>query len=99
MSGLSFVEAHLLSLLVLAYKRMKLGLFGGRFSYVQKRKPFGWRHPKKNLSLGKSVLGLEKEEEEKGDLKRRNGFHLHSSPFFFLAFIHFSMVVYLLLVS
>ena len=62
------------------------------FSWLQKGRPFGWKHPKANLSWEKSIIGLK--EEEKVDLKRRNGFHLHSSPIFLLFFIflwlHFS---------
>ena len=44
--------------------------------------------PKGKSLLGRSVLGL----EEEGDLKRRNGFHLSSSPIFLLFSI--SMVVF-----
>ena len=47
--------------------------------------------PKGKSLLGKSIFGLE--EEEEGDLKRRNGFHLHSYTLFLIFFIF--MVVFL----
>ena len=53
--------------------------------------PLG-RNTQWQISLGKSIFGLEEEEEE--DLKRTNGFHLHSSPLFLLFFIFF-MVAFL----
>ena len=47
--------------------------------------------PKGKSLLGRSVLGLEEEEEEEeeegGDFEKRNGFHLSSSPIFFLFLI------------
>ena len=46
--------------------------------------------PKGKYLLGRSVLSLE--EEEEGDLKRRNGFHLHSSPIFFLFLIFYGCI-------
>ena len=77
----------------LVYKRTKLGLFlkgdVGRCSCEQMR-PFGRKHPKANLSWGKSILDLEK--EGKGDLKRRNEFHLHSSHVFLLFFIFYAFI-------
>ena len=42
------------------------------------------------FSWGKSLLSLE--EEEEGDLKRINGFHLHSSPIFFLFLIFYGCI-------
>ena len=47
---------------------------------------------------GKSFLeeidfGLEREEE--GDLKKRNEFHLHSSPHFLLFFIFYGYIYFL----
>ena len=73
----------------LVYKRTKLGFFlkgeFGRCSCEQMRRPFGWKHLKTNLSWGKFILDLE--EEEKGDLNRRNEFHLHSSHLFLLFLI------------
>ena len=46
--------------------------------------------PKGKYLLGKSIFGLE--EEEEGDLKRINGFHLHSSPLFLLFFIFYGCI-------
>ena len=83
------VEAHLLSL------KEELGHLSqggearevsrgrvkqGSCSWRQRRRSFGWKHPKANLSWRKLILGLE--EEEEGDFEKRNGFHLSSSPIF-----------------
>ena len=65
------------------------GEFDGSCSWGQGRRSFGWKHPKVNLPWRKSNFGLEEEEEE--DLKRRNGFHLPSSPIF-LFFLIFMVV-------
>ena len=64
------------------------------FSWLQRRRPFGWKHPKAILYWEKLVLGLEEEEEEEeeGDLKRRNGFHLHYSSLFLLFLIFFGCI-------
>ena len=94
-----FAKAHLLSLFVLGDKEGKLGLEKkeftgekGKLLVKAKREKILWVETPKNKSLlGKSIFGLE--EEEEGDLKRRNEFHLHSSPFFLFFFIF--MVVFL----
>ena len=47
-----------------------------------KREKILWvETPKGKSLLGRSVLGLEEEEEE-GDFEKRNGFQLSSSPIF-----------------
>ena len=46
--------------------------------------------PKGKSLLGRSVLSLE--EEEEGDLKRRNGFQLHSTPILFLFLIFYGCI-------
>ena len=60
-----------------------------RCSWRQRKRPFGWKHPKADLSWRESIFGL---EEEKGDLKRKNGFHLHSSPLFLLSLIFYCFI-------
>ena len=82
----------------LAYKKKELWLFewgvrGGKewgFFWLQKGRPFGWKHLKANLSGGKLILSLE--EEENRDLNRRNGFHLHSSSIFMLFLIFYDCI-------
>ena len=70
----------------LAYKRKKLGHLKGEFERVREvlleaKKKILWVETLKGKSLlGRSVLGLE--EEEEGDLKRINRFHQQSSPIF-----------------
>ena len=56
-----------------------------------KREKILWvETPKGKSLLGRSVLGFQ--EEKEGDLERRNGFHLSSSPIFLFFFIFYGCV-------
>ena len=61
----------------------------GELLVEAKKKKILWvETPKGKSLLGRSVLGLEQEEEE-GDFEKRNGFHLCPSPIFLLFLIFY----------
>ena len=61
--------------------------------FLEAKENILWVETLKGKSLlRRSVLGLE--EEQEGDLKKRNGFHLSSSPIFLL-FLSFYGCIFL----
>ena len=69
-------------------------MWGGGWGFLLVVEKILWVETLKGKSLSlswvKSVLGLE--EEEEGDLKRRNEFHLHSSTNFLLFLIFYGCI-------
>ena len=62
----------------------------GSFLWRQEETILWVETPKDKSLLGRLVLGFE--EDEEGDLERRNGFHLSSSPIFLLFFIFYGCI-------
>ena len=64
-----------------------------REELLESRKKTVWvETPKGKYFLEEIYFGLEGEE---GDLKRINGFHLHSSPFFLIFLIFYGCISFL----